>query len=483
MPKRSNINKNVKKILDLLKDDKEENKRENKNKDTKKEKDIFKSNPNANNITKDNFNNKKEDNSRNKEKEKENLLSNFNIFINEEDIPYEEEEDKNITEDKDNDEEMKKLFESNTNINENDNFEKGVKFNKYCDINSNLNNELNPFINPENNSIKLDEDIILLDETEINNNNKSKKNKKDNTSQNLLINDLFIEKENLICEFSKDNRCYQYINYGGKKFYLMTKKSDISKYNNLYYYCLNHRTTKNSEIYTSKNNKKKFQYVMLKYYMKKILNIIYFLTNQSYERLKKIIQKYENYKEINLEINNYQNFRKGILDFLNTNPTISFHDFIKEAENIYNKNKCSFDIKSNTFSNIYYNWRKNSNSFNKFSIYEHTLTNNKKPFLRDYTYKTIYSKDGKSIINHEHVIYISDFYIKKLRESKHFYIDGTFVNPKGFKQLIVILYYEQNLERRFPGVFALINNKTENEYKNLFKSINEIITIEKTKEL
>ena len=153
------------------------------------------------------------------------------------------------------------------------------------------------------------------------------------------------------------------------------------------------------------------------------------------------------------------------------------------TENIYNKNKCSFDIKSNTFSNIYYNWRKNSNSFNKFSIYEHTLTNNKMVFLRDYTYKTIYTKDGKSNINHEHIIYISNFYIKKLRESKHFYIDGTFVNPNGFKQFIVILYYVQNLVKRFPGVFALINNKTEIGYKNLFKSIYEIITIENTKEL
>ena len=131
MPKRNNINKKVKKILDLLKDDKEENNRENKNNDKKKEKDTFKSNPNVNNITKDNFNNKKEVNNRNKEKEKENLLSNFNIFINEEDIPYEE-EDKNITEDKDKDDEMKKLFESNTNINENNNYKKMSECQENC---------------------------------------------------------------------------------------------------------------------------------------------------------------------------------------------------------------------------------------------------------------------------------------------------------------------------------------------------------------
>ena len=82
------------------------------------------------------------------------------------------------------------------------------------------------------------------------------------------------------------------------------------------------------------------------------------------------------------------------------------------------------------------------------------MANNNKPFLRDYIYKTIYSKDGNSIINHEHVIYISDFYIKKLRESSHFYIDGTFVNPKGFKQLIVILYYDQKFRKEISRSFC-----------------------------
>ena len=67
------------------------------------------------------------------------------------------------------------------------------------------------------------------------------------------------------------------------------------------------------------------------------------------------------------------------------------------------------------------------------------MTNNNKPFLRDYTYKTIYTKDGNSIINHEHVIYISDFYIKKLRESPHFYIDFALIKPIGIELTLIIL--------------------------------------------
>ena len=97
--------------------------------------------------------------------------------------------------------------------------------------------------------------------------------------------------------------------------------------------------------------------------------------------------------------------------------------------------------------------------------------------------KVIYSKSGKKLIYHEHIIFISNYFIKKLRVSEHFYIDGTFVYPSGFRQLIVILFYENKRCKRYPGLFALINNKTENGYIELFKSIKNILTIENTKNL
>ena len=171
------------------------------------------------------------------------------------------------------------------------------------------------------------------------------------------------------------------------------------------------------------------------------------------------------------------------MNYLNLNPVISFHDFEKEGQSIYDKNNCNFTVSKNTYSNIYYEWRKKSNSFNKFSIYNHKTTKNNKLFLWDYTYKILYGKTGKNTIEHEHIIYVSDFYIKKLRFSPHFYIDGTFVFPYGFKQLIVILYYDLKTKKRYPGLFSLINNKTEAGYIELFQSIYNIITIEKTKSL
>ena len=130
---------------------------------------------------------------------------------------------------------------------------------------------------------------------------------------------------------------------------------------------------------------------------------------------------------------------------------------------------------------MYYNWRKTSNLFTKFSGYSNKYTNNKEIYLRDYTLKNIYTQSGKKSIYHEHIINISNYFNKKLRDREHFYIDGTFLYPRGFKQLIVILYYDNKALKRYPGLFALINNKTENGYIEMFKSIFNILTIEDTR--
>ena len=70
-----------------------------------------------------------------------------------------------------------------------------------------------------------------------------------------------------------------------------------------------------------------------------------------------------------------------------------------------------------------------------------------------------------------------------MQNSKHFYIDGTFIFPSDFSQLIVILFYENNINKRYPGAFLLINNKTGAGYSLLFNNLYNILTIENTKKL
>ena len=70
-----------------------------------------------------------------------------------------------------------------------------------------------------------------------------------------------------------------------------------------------------------------------------------------------------------------------------------------------------------------------------------------------------------------------------LNKSEHYYIDGTFIYPSDFRQMIVILYYDNEKQKRFPGLYALINNKQEEGYYYLFNRIKNILTIESAKDL
>ena len=81
------------------------------------------------------------------------------------------------------------------------------------------------------------------------------------------------------------------------------------------------------------------------------------------------------------------------------------------------------------------------------------------------------------------MIFISNYFIKKLCCARHIYIDGTFLYPKDFSQLIVILYRDEETGKRYPGLFALINNKKQEGYAFLFSRIKFILTIENTEDL
>ena len=149
---------------------------------------------------------------------------------------------------------------------------------------------------------------------------------------------------------------------------------------------------------------------------------------------------------------------------------------------MYHKHGCNFSINTNTFKNIYYIWRKGNIIFKKYSIFEYNKTINGLEYLKDYEYTYLYNKSGKSIFLHEHAIFCSDYFIKKLRIAHHWYIDCTFGIPPDFKQLLVIMYKDENSGKRYLGLFGLINNKKKEGYKRLFKKIKELITIEDSKE-
>ena len=180
------------------------------------------------------------------------------------------------------------------------------------------------------------------------------------------------------------------------------------------------------------------------------------------------IPEYENLGDINEEIENYNEMKVALNKYLNTHPMIICRKFIKIGYQIYNKNRCKFNVQNYTFKNIYYTWRKNSLSFTEYSALQNPNTLENNSFLRDYSYTTLYNASGKSQFTHQHMIFISNYFINKLLEARHIYIEGTFLFPDGFNQLIVILYRDEISGVRYPCLFALINNQKNESYKFLF---------------
>lgn len=111
--------------------------------------------------------------------------------------------------------------------------------------------------------------------------------------------------------------------------------------------------------------------------------------------------------------------------------------------------------------------------FTKFYILKDTNYTNNNSVLREYINTLIYINNGKKLFRHEHFIFCTNFYIRKL----------TFLFPTGFSQLIVILYLDDDNQKKYPGMFILSNNKKYEGYLKIIKRVRNIITIENSREL
>ena len=90
-------------------------------------------------------------------------------------------------------------------------------------------------------------------------------------------------------------------------------------------------------------------------------------------------------------------------------------------------------------------------------------------FVSTYIYK---DKNSDQLIKDEHIIFISPFQIRKILISLYLYRLHIYIS----KQLLIILYYGEEIQIREPGCYILLNNKTENGYKLAFTNFKKIIT-------
>ena len=181
------------------------------------------------------------------------------------------------------------------------------------------------------------------------------------------------------------------------------------------------------------------------------------------EKLKENIITDKN--EFNLELENYiKNNKENKLDC---------QSFIKYGFKLYNMYnlKNIFICDKIYLKNLYYRIYRKYYQLNSENIYDYAeKLSNEENFCRYISMKQLLNKENK-IINHKAMIFFSDFDIKRLAFSKHLLIDGTFIYPTGFLQTIVIMYYDEIIDKMIPGIYITINNKTEERYLDTFNYI------------
>ena len=361
------------------------------------------------------------------------------------------------------------------------------KYNPYA-INGFLNNKNNPMlkhtssnnidiqINPDyiDNKEFLSKDELLISKFKENKENILENKVEGNNLGYINKNFLLLIDKKSIDDNNNNFYYYKHLIYGDKKFYLMTKGKYIIKNKELNYYCNNNNTTKKSIDGTKHSICK----CIIKY--NKIDGNYYIINGHSEECLSIRKQKYENSADINKEIANYNDYKILLTSKLQKDPLVTFNEFKKWASELYRNSEYNFELKVNTIKNIYYQWKKNSLLFTKYTLLENNKTFDNKIFLRDYSNCYLYDNSGKKLYNHEHMIFMSPFQVNKIINSPHLYFDGTFVFPPGFMQMLIILYYDNEINKRAPGAYILLNNKKEKSYIQVLRQFKSIISLENT---
>lgn len=60
--------------------------------------------------------------------------------------------------------------------------------------------------------------------------------------------------------------------------------------------------------------------------------------------------------------------------------------------------------------------------------------------------------------------------------AQYIYLDGTFVHPNYFKQLLIVLIYDKATQKRYPMMYILLNSKFLQAYLIALNSLKNIIT-------
>ena len=126
-------------------------------------------------------------------------------------------------------------------------------------------------------------------------------------------------------------------------------------------------------------------------------------------------------------------------------------------------------------NNILNEWKKYSNKFNKYTIFENQRNYDGEIFLKKYNFQYVEYEKNKDRKLIENIIQADDANISQICESKNWLIDANYHHTKEFSQLLIIFSKE-----KYPSFFILMNNKIYENYINIFESVKLLIAQNKS---
>ena len=81
----------------------------------------------------------------------------------------------------------------------------------------------------------------------------------------------------------------------------------------------------------------------------------------------------------------------------------------------------------------------------------------------------------KNFFDLEYFIYITDFFTNKIKISENIFLDGAFGKPEGFTQIIIIQYFHNNTNKKYPGGYINTNSKTYEGYVDVLTELKSLI--------
>ena len=103
-------------------------------------------------------------------------------------------------------------------------------------------------------------------------------------------------------------------------------------------------------------------------------------------------------------------------------------------------------------------------------VFDNNKTLDGNEFLQNQVYDILFDDKNNKQIKQIQIIFISNFFINKMRNINYIYVDGTFICPNNFSQIIIILRFAHIINRKYLLSYILINNKTKIEYELALKN-------------